>query len=74
MKNLFKPYGVAFKAGMVLMAGCLIFVAVLSIFYTAWYEKHTQHFKDQAANLWAILFSLGFLLAIVGSPTAPSKK
>jgi hypothetical protein len=74
MKKLFKPYGVAFKIGMILLASCSIFVVVVWVFYTQWYEQHTQQFKTQAANLWAITFALGFLLIIVGSPTTPSKK
>jgi len=74
MKNLFKPYGVAFKAGMVLLASALIFVIVVVVFYADAYHLTTQKFKDQTTNLWVIIILLGALLITVGTPTTPSKK
>lgn len=74
MKNLFKPYGFVFKAGMVLLTGALIFVVIVAVFYADAYHLTTQKFKDQTANLWAITIALGMLCITVGTPTAPSNK
>lgn len=73
MKNLFKPYGVAFKAGMVLLAGCFIF---LLIAYTIpnWYNQYTIIEKSNIASLWRLIILLGLLLITVGLPTTSSKK